>query len=140
MCNRRVQLLPVNFTFTLPGVMCHAGVNTFFGRAAALINSTNNVANIQKIMTKIGAMCLITIGAWVVIQLGVQFGAYKHSCALGEGQTYCGSEHYRVAVQALQLCGTCHLWQRHLRATTEHMTVRHTQILIVRRKLAELPV
>lgn len=28
-----------------------AGVNTFFGRAAALINSTNNVANIQKVGT-----------------------------------------------------------------------------------------
>lgn len=26
-----------------------AGVNTFFGRAAALIGATNNVANIQKV-------------------------------------------------------------------------------------------
>lgn len=31
-----------------------AGINTFFGRAAALIGATNNVANIQKIMTRIG--------------------------------------------------------------------------------------
>jgi H+-transporting ATPase len=65
-------------------VVYATGVNTFFGRAAALISSTNNVANIQKIMTKIGAMCLITIGTWVVIQIGVQFGAYRHSCFLGE--------------------------------------------------------
>eukprot|EP00882_Tetradesmus_deserticola_P005625 GHRQ01005921.1.p1 GENE.GHRQ01005921.1~~GHRQ01005921.1.p1 ORF type:complete len:1073 (+),score=431.52 GHRQ01005921.1:381-3599(+) len=61
------------------------GVNTFFGRAAALISSTNNVANIQKVMTKIGAMCLITIGSWVVLELGVQFGGYMHSCKLGDG-------------------------------------------------------
>jgi hypothetical protein len=29
--------------------MLCAGVNTFFGRAAALIGSTHNVANIQKV-------------------------------------------------------------------------------------------
>jgi hypothetical protein len=27
---------------------CTAGINTFFGRAAALISATNNVANIAK--------------------------------------------------------------------------------------------
>ncbi|KAI8467454.1 MAG: putative plasma membrane-type proton ATPase [Monoraphidium minutum] len=59
------------------------GVNTFFGRAAALISSTNNVANIAKVMTKIGAICLVTIGAWVVIELGVQFGLYRHRCRAG---------------------------------------------------------
>lgn len=62
-----------------------AGVNTFFGRAAALISATNNVANIAKVMTKIGAICLVTIGVWIVIQLGVQFGLYRHHCSIGEG-------------------------------------------------------
>ncbi|KIZ00694.1 hypothetical protein MNEG_7267 [Monoraphidium neglectum] len=56
------------------------GINTFFGRAAALISATNNV------MTKIGAICLVTIGAWIVIMLGVQFGRYKHTCSLGDGE------------------------------------------------------
>eukprot|EP00879_Flechtneria_rotunda_P000132 GHRR01000195.1.p1 GENE.GHRR01000195.1~~GHRR01000195.1.p1 ORF type:complete len:605 (+),score=166.88 GHRR01000195.1:2516-4330(+) len=65
-------------------VVYATGVNTFFGRAAALIGATNNVANIQKVMTKIGAICLVTIGIWVVIELGVQFGAYRHSCYTGE--------------------------------------------------------
>ncbi|DBA75013.1 TPA: hypothetical protein ACH3X1_010354 [Trebouxia sp. C0004] len=60
------------------------GANTFFGRAAALIGATNNVANLQKIMTKIGACCLITIGVWMVIELAVQFGHYRHACAGGE--------------------------------------------------------
>ncbi len=61
------------------------GMNTFFGRAAALIAETNNVANLQKIMTRIGAICLITIGVWCIIELAVQFGAYRHNCNMGEG-------------------------------------------------------
>jgi len=64
----------------------HPGINTFFGRAAALISATNNVANITKVMTKIGAICLVTIGAWIVIELGVSFGLYRHSCKLGAGE------------------------------------------------------
>ncbi|KAF8059373.1 PMA1 [Scenedesmus sp. PABB004] len=66
-------------------VVYATGVNTFFGRAAALIGSTNNVANIQKVMTKIGAMCLVTIGLWVVVELAVMFGAWRHGCRLGSG-------------------------------------------------------
>eukprot|EP00884_Botryococcus_braunii_P014010 jgi/Botrbrau1/2260/Bobra.101_2s0084.1 len=62
------------------------GSNTFFGRAAALIGATNNVSNIQKIMTRIGAVCLITIGVWMVIELAVQFGYYRHSCHSGSGE------------------------------------------------------
>lgn len=60
------------------------GANTFFGRAAALIGATNNVANLQKIMTKIGGTCLVTIGVWIIIELAVQFGHYRHACAGGE--------------------------------------------------------
>ena len=62
------------------------GANTFFGRAAALIGATNNVANLQKIMTKIGGTCLITIGVWIIIELCVQFGHYRHACAGGESK------------------------------------------------------
>lgn len=41
---------------------------------------------IKQVMTKIGAMCLVTIGTWVVIELGVQFGGYRHACGLGVGE------------------------------------------------------
>jgi H+-transporting ATPase len=68
-------------------VVYATGLDTFFGRAAALLGASENVANIQKIMTNIGAMCLLTIGVWVVIEIGVGFGHYKHSCYGGEG--YC---------------------------------------------------
>jgi H+-transporting ATPase len=64
-------------------VVYATGLNTFFGRAASLIAGTHNVANLQKIMTRIGGVCLITIGIWCVIELGVQFGHYNHSCYLG---------------------------------------------------------
>ena len=65
--------------------MYATGENTFFGRAAALISGTHNVANLQKIMTRIGGTCLITIGVWCVIELAVQFGHYGHVCKMGEG-------------------------------------------------------
>ena len=67
-------------------VVYATGVNTFFGRAASLIAATNNVSNLSVIMTKIGGMCLFTIGVWVLIELSVQFGYYKHSCGPGEGE------------------------------------------------------
>lgn len=59
------------------------GSNTFFGRAASLIANTHNVANLAKIMVRIGGVCLITIGIWCIIELAVQFGHYKHQCSLG---------------------------------------------------------
>lgn len=49
------------------------------------LQGTHNVANLQKIMTRIGGVCLVTIGIWCVIELAVQFGHYGHSCKLGEG-------------------------------------------------------
>jgi len=76
------------------------GANTFFGRAAALIGATNNVANLQKIMTKIGACCLITIGVWMVIELAVQFGHYRHACAGGESE--CQNSHIAYVHLALR--------------------------------------
>lgn len=66
-------------------VVYATGMNTFFGRAAALLNESNNVANLQKIMTRIGGFCLITIGVWIIIELAVQFGHYNHACYGGEG-------------------------------------------------------
>ena len=48
---------------------------------------THNVANLQKIMTRIGGVCLVTIGIWCIIELAVQFGHYHHSCYLGIGES-----------------------------------------------------
>ena len=36
-------------------------------------------------MTRIGAVCLITIGVWVVIEVVVGFVHWKHHCFAGTG-------------------------------------------------------
>ncbi len=83
-------------------VVYATGVNTFFGRAAALISGTENTPNLQKIMTRIGGICLFTIGAWVLIELVVQFAHYHHECTSGEGAC---SVCVRVCVCVCVLCG-----------------------------------
>nr|QEH60479.1 H+-translocating ATPase P-type [Dunaliella maritima] len=64
-------------------VVYATGVNTFFGRAAALISGTNNVSNLQTVMNKMSAICIVTILLWVVVELAVQFGHYSHECVGG---------------------------------------------------------
>eukprot|EP00122_Pirum_gemmata_P004649 Pgem_evm1s4231 len=59
------------------------GAKTFFGKAAALIDATDQVGHLQTVMTTIGAVCIITIVLWVAIELGVQFGGRTLSCELG---------------------------------------------------------
>eukprot|EP00184_Porphyridium_aerugineum_P000100 CAMPEP_0184708258 /NCGR_PEP_ID=MMETSP0313-20130426/37684_1 /TAXON_ID=2792 /ORGANISM="Porphyridium aerugineum, Strain SAG 1380-2" /LENGTH=1010 /DNA_ID=CAMNT_0027169843 /DNA_START=931 /DNA_END=3963 /DNA_ORIENTATION=+ len=66
-------------------VVYATGMDTFFGKAAALIGATNNAGHLQQVMTAIGSICLVTIAVWVAIELGVQFGHYKHPCGGGEG-------------------------------------------------------
>ena len=36
-------------------------------------------------MTRIGAVCLVTIGIWVVIEIVVGFVRWKHTCYAGVG-------------------------------------------------------
>lgn len=40
----------------------------------------------NKVLTIIGATCIITIVVCVIIELAVQFGYYNHSCAMGADQ------------------------------------------------------
>lgn len=41
---------------------------------------------VSQVMTRIGAICLITIGAWICVELPVQFAHYRHGCTLGVGE------------------------------------------------------
>lgn len=66
-------------------VVYATGMQTFFGRAAALLGGPQAQANLQKVMTRIGAICLVTIGVWIIIELAVQFGKYNHACIGGVG-------------------------------------------------------
>ncbi|KNC73079.1 plasma membrane ATPase, partial [Sphaeroforma arctica JP610] len=65
-------------------VVYGTGANTFFGKAASLIGETDSDGHLQIVMSRIGAICIITITVWVIIELAVQFGHYGHECTLGE--------------------------------------------------------
>ncbi|KAA8496232.1 Plasma membrane ATPase [Porphyridium purpureum] len=67
-------------------VVYATGSETFFGKAAQLIGDTENESNLQKVMSAIGATCLITIAFWVAIELGIEFGVRDKQCKGGEGQ------------------------------------------------------
>ena len=53
-----------------------------------------------QVMTRIGAVCLITIGIWVVIEVVVGFVHWKHHCFAGTGELLDLSGH--------QACGCVH--------------------------------
>lgn len=57
--------------------------NIGLARSSQKLCAVSNIA--VQVMTKIGAICLVTIGTWVVIEMAVQFGAYRHTCAMGAG-------------------------------------------------------
>lgn len=80
------------------------GAETFFGRVATLISGTSNEANIQKVMTKIGAVCLVTIAVWVVIELVVQFVHYNHSCVAGIGERFFSLNPFIIRFRGQVLC------------------------------------
>ena len=62
------------------------GTNTFFGKAASLINEAGEQkGHLQQVMTTIGFTCVGTIAVWVAIELIVQFGVYRHECKPGAG-------------------------------------------------------
>lgn len=57
----------------IEAVVIATGVHTFFGKAAHLVDSTNNVGHFQKVLTSIGNFCICTIGIGIVIEIVVMF-------------------------------------------------------------------
>ncbi|AQK55799.1 ATPase 8 plasma membrane-type [Zea mays] len=51
----------------------NAGVHTFFGKAAHLVDSTNNVGHFQLVLTAIGNFCIISIAVGMVIEIIVMY-------------------------------------------------------------------
>ena len=66
-------------------VVIATGKNTFFGKTADLVDETGHVGHLYAVMNAIGAVCMITIAVWGVVELSVQFGPRQHACAAGEG-------------------------------------------------------
>ncbi|EGC39383.1 P-type ATPase [Dictyostelium purpureum] len=68
-------------------VVTATGVNTFFGRAAHLVQETEGHGHLQVILRNIGLFCIFFIAIWVLIELLVVFlgrGGYCHG--VGEGR------------------------------------------------------
>ncbi|KAI9192605.1 hypothetical protein LWI28_025366 [Acer negundo] len=57
----------------IEAVVIATGVHTFFGKAAHLVDSTNNVGHFQLVLTSIGNFCICTIGAGMLIELIVMY-------------------------------------------------------------------
>ncbi|CAN1343996.1 ATPase 9, plasma membrane-type [Linum perenne] len=57
----------------LEAVVIATGVHTFFGKAAHLVDSTNNEGHFQKVLTAIGNFCIISIAAGMLIEIIVMY-------------------------------------------------------------------
>ncbi|XP_057527485.1 plasma membrane ATPase 4 [Amaranthus tricolor] len=57
----------------IEAVVIATGVHTFFGKAAHLVDSTNQVGHFQKVLTAIGNFCIISIAVGMLIELIVMY-------------------------------------------------------------------
>ncbi|XP_050379821.1 ATPase 8, plasma membrane-type-like isoform X1 [Argentina anserina] len=57
----------------IEAVVIATGVHTFFGKAAHLVDNTNQVGHFQKVLTSIGNFCICSIGIGMVIELLVMY-------------------------------------------------------------------
>ncbi|KAM9963911.1 hypothetical protein ACTFIW_005552 [Dictyostelium discoideum] len=61
-------------------VVTATGVNTFFGRAANLVQETEGHGHLQVILRNIGLFCISFIAIWVLVELLVDFFGYEGYC------------------------------------------------------------
>ena len=60
----------------IEAIIHSTGVNTFFGKAANLVATTEGHGHLQQILTLIGLFCMSYIGIWIIILCSVQYGLY----------------------------------------------------------------
>ncbi|WCJ29849.1 Plasma membrane ATPase [Euphorbia peplus] len=61
----------------IEAVVIATGVHTFFGKAAHLVDSTNNVGHFQKVLTSIGNFCICSIAVGMVIEIVIMYAVQK---------------------------------------------------------------
>ncbi|XP_052209407.1 plasma membrane ATPase 4-like isoform X1 [Diospyros lotus] len=57
----------------IEAVVIATGVHTFFGKAAHLVDSTNNVGHFQKVLTAIGNFCICSILVGILVEIIVMY-------------------------------------------------------------------
>ncbi|CAI0553845.1 unnamed protein product [Linum tenue] len=67
----------------IEAVVIATGVHTFFGKAAHLVDSTNNVGHFQQVLTAIGNFCICSIAIGMVIEIVVIYGLQKRAYRVG---------------------------------------------------------
>nr|ALG65256.1 H+-ATPase-like protein [Cymbidium hybrid cultivar] len=57
----------------IEAVVIATGVHTFFGKAAHLVDSTNQVGHFQKVLTSIGNFCICSIAIGMIVEIIVMY-------------------------------------------------------------------
>ncbi|KAG6557063.1 hypothetical protein Mapa_000989 [Marchantia paleacea] len=57
----------------IEAVVIATGVHSFFGKAAHLVDSTNQVGHFQKVLTAIGNFCIVSIAVGLLVEIIVMF-------------------------------------------------------------------
>ncbi|XVF26504.1 hypothetical protein REPUB_Repub14bG0022200 [Reevesia pubescens] len=57
----------------IEAVVIATGVHTFFGKAAHLVDSTNNIGHFQQVLTAIGNFCICSIAVGMLIEIVVMY-------------------------------------------------------------------
>ncbi|GMJ11133.1 H(+)-ATPase 5 [Hibiscus trionum] len=57
----------------IEAVVIATGVHTFFGKAAHLVDSTNQVGHFQQVLTAIGNFCICSIAVGIIIEIIVMY-------------------------------------------------------------------
>ncbi|MED6160522.1 ATPase 8, plasma membrane-type [Stylosanthes scabra] len=57
----------------IEAVVIATGVHTFFGKAAHLVDSTNNVGHFQMVLTAIGNFCICSIAVGMIVEIIVMY-------------------------------------------------------------------
>ncbi|XP_017219110.1 ATPase 9, plasma membrane-type isoform X2 [Daucus carota subsp. sativus] len=57
----------------IEAVVIATGVHTFFGKAAHLVDSTNNVGHFQMVLTAIGNFCIVSIAVGIIAEIIVMY-------------------------------------------------------------------
>nr|KJB82864.1 hypothetical protein B456_013G217900 [Gossypium raimondii] len=57
----------------LDAIVIATGIHSFFGKAAHLVDNTNNVGHFQQVLTSIGNFCIFSIGIGMVIEIIVMY-------------------------------------------------------------------
>ncbi|XP_006404985.2 ATPase 5, plasma membrane-type isoform X1 [Eutrema salsugineum] len=57
----------------IEAIVIATGVHTFFGKAAHLVDSTNQAGHFQKVLTSIGNFCICSIALGIIVELLVMY-------------------------------------------------------------------